>query len=136
MTCIAALSKNQKFYQRTRGSHAALLFGADGETLAFAEDVGRHNGLDKAVGKAFLDHTLDRARILVLSSRISYELVQKAARARIPVIISNSRPTALAATMGKSLNMTLAFPAGADQIMVVCGEHRFFHSSNCMRGIS
>jgi FdhD protein len=136
MTCIAALSKNQKFYQRTRGSHAALLFGPDGETLAFAEDVGRHNGLDKAVGKAFLDHTLARARILVLSSRISYELVQKAARARIPVIISNSRPTALAATMGKSLNMTLAFPVGEDQIMVVCGEHRFIHNSNYMRGIS
>ncbi len=136
VACISALSKNQKFYQRTRGSHAALLFGADGETLAFAEDVGRHNGLDKAVGKAFLDQTLARARILVLSSRISYELVQKAARARIPVIISNSRPTALAATMGKSLNMTLAFPAGENQIMVVCGEHRINPSSNYLRGIS
>ncbi len=126
--------QNQKFYQRTRGSHAALLFGADGETLAFAEDVGRHNGLDKAVGKAFLDQTLARARILVLSSRISYELVQKAARARIPVIISNSRPTALAATMGKSLNMTLAFlpvktrswwyavNTGLTQAVITCGE--------------
>ncbi len=88
------------------------------------------------MGKAFLDQTLARARILVLSSRISYELVQKAARARIPVIISNSRPTALAATMGKSLNMTLAFPAGENQIMVVCGEHRINPSSNYLRGIS
>lgn len=130
LACIRALSKNQKFYQRTRGSHAALLFGPENEVLAFAEDVGRHNGLDKAIGKAFLDHTLDRARILVLSSRNSYELVQKAARARIPVMISNSRPTALAARMGASLNMTLAFPIKPDQIMVVCGEHRFIRSTN------
>ena len=134
--CIAALSKNQKFYQRTRGSHAALLFSKTGDVLAFAEDVGRHNGLDKAVGKAFLDHTLDMAGILVLSSRISYELVQKAARARIPVMISNSRPTALAAQMGASLNMTLAFPTGDDQFMVVCGENRIIHDNNNMRGIS
>jgi FdhD protein len=134
--CVAALSKNQKFYQRTRGSHAALLFGENGEVLAFAEDVGRHNGLDKAVGKAFLDHTLDRARILVLSSRISYELVQKAARARIPAMISNSRPTALAARMGASLNMTLAFPTGSDQLMVVCGENRIIQDNKDMRGIS
>jgi FdhD protein len=133
--CIAALSKNQKFYQRTRGSHAALVFGENGDVLAFAEDVGRHNGLDKAIGKAFLDHTLDRARILVLSSRISYELVQKAARARIQVMISNSRPTALAAQMGASLNMTLAFPTGDDQLMVVCGENRIIQDNNNMRVI-
>jgi FdhD protein len=92
--------------------------------LGFAEDVGRHNGLDKAVGQAFQARTLGRARILVLSSRISYELVQKAARARIPVIIANSRPTALAARMGSSLNMTLSFPTGEDHLMVVCGEKR------------
>ncbi|MFN2436693.1 MAG: formate dehydrogenase accessory sulfurtransferase FdhD [Desulfotignum sp.] len=136
LRCISALSRNQKFYQRTRGSHAALLFGPDNDVLAFAEDVGRHNGLDKAIGRAFLDHTLDRASVLVLSSRISYELVQKAARARIPVMISNSRPTALAAHMGKSLNMTLAFPAGEGHIMVVCGEHRFIQSSNDIGDIS
>lgn len=136
LAATRALSRNQEFYQRTRGSHAALLFGPDTEVLAFAEDVGRHNGLDKAIGRAFLDHTLDRAGVLVLSSRISYELVQKAARARIQVMISNSRPTALAATMGKSLNMTLAFPAGQDLIMVVCGEHRFIQSSNDIRDIS
>lgn len=121
--CIGALSKNQKYYQRTRGSHAALIFDADLSVLAFAEDVGRHNGLDKAVGRAFLNGTLGAARILVLSSRISYELIQKTARARIPVMISNSRPTALAAQMGASLNMTLAFPAGED-LMIVCGEDR------------
>jgi FdhD protein len=122
--CIDKLSKNQKYYQRTRGSHAALIFDDQLKVIAFAEDVGRHNALDKAIGKAFMDKTLSSARILVLSSRISYELVQKAARARLPVMISNSRPTALAAEMGRSLNITLAFPAEESELIIVCGENR------------
>ena len=71
-----------------------------------------------------MDGTLSCARILVLSSRISYELVQKAARAHLPMMISNSRPTALAAEMGKALNMTLAFPAEKNELIIVCGENR------------
>jgi FdhD protein len=122
--CIRRLSENQQYYQTTRGSHAALIFDHRLEVLSFAEDVGRHNALDKAIGKAFLDRKLNQAGVLVLSSRISYELVQKAARARLPVVISNSRPTALAARMGRALNMTLAFPAGESELIVVCGEKR------------
>jgi FdhD protein len=90
--------------------------------IAFAEDVGRHNALDKAIGQAFMNRTLDKGRILVLSSRVSYELVQKAARAHLPMTISNSRPTALAAEMGQTLNMTLAFPAEKSGVIVVCGK--------------
>ncbi|MCD4719572.1 MAG: formate dehydrogenase accessory sulfurtransferase FdhD [Desulfobacula sp.] len=122
--CINKLSKNQKYYQRTRGSHAALIFDDQLSVIAFAEDVGRHNALDKAIGTAFMDRTLSDAGILVLSSRISYELVQKAARARLPVMISNSRPTALAVEMGRSLNMTLAFPIEESELIIVCGENR------------
>jgi FdhD protein len=122
--CINKLSKNQKYYQRTRGSHAALIFDHQLSVIAFSEDVGRHNALDKAIGTAFMDKTLADASILVLSSRISYELVQKAARARLPVMISNSRPTALAVEMGRSLNMTLAFPVEESELIIVCGESR------------
>ena len=122
--CINKLSKNQKYYQRTRGSHAALIFDQQLQVISFAEDVGRHNALDKAIGTAFMDRTLSDASILVLSSRISYELVQKAARARLPVMISNSRPTALAVEMGQSLNMTLAFPAEESELIIVCGVNR------------
>lgn len=122
--CINTLSKNQQYYQRTRGSHAALIFDHQLQPIAFAEDVGRHNALDKAIGKAFLDRTLSRARIVILSSRISYELVQKAARARLPIMISHSRPTALAARMGQTLNMTLAFSAKDSELMIICGENR------------
>jgi FdhD protein len=122
--CLDKLSKSQRFYERTRGSHASLLFDERLEVISFAEDVGRHNALDKAIGKAFLARTLPAARVGVLSSRISYELVQKAARARIPVVIGNSRPTALAAQMGLDLNLTLLFPDGQRRLVAVCSEER------------
>jgi FdhD protein len=122
--CINRLSASQQHYQTTRGSHAALIFDAQLAVVAFSEDVGRHNALDKAIGKALLERTLPDARVAVLSSRISYELVQKAARARIPVMISASRPTSLAVEMAVGLDMTLAFPASPDELVVVCGEDR------------
>ena len=122
--CIKKLSENQNYYQTTRGSHASIIFDDQLEMISFAEDVGRHNALDKAIGKAFMNRKLSSARILVLSSRISYELVQKAARAHLPIMISNSRPTALAAEMGQALNMTLAFPAEKSELIIVSGEKR------------
>jgi FdhD protein len=122
--CIEKLSEKQMHYQTTRGSHAALIFSHQLEVISFAEDVGRHNALDKAIGKAFMDRKLFKAGLLVLSSRISYELVQKAARARLPVIISESRPTALAVEMGNTLNMTLAFSYAEFELVIVCGEKR------------
>lgn len=122
--CIAKLSENQKAYQNTRGSHAAMIVDRRLEILAFAEDVGRHNALDKAVGKAFMNRRLAEATILVLSSRTSYELVQKAARARLPIVISLSRPTRLAVEMGRSLNMTIGCLDRGSQLMLFSGENR------------
>lgn len=122
--CIAQLFENQSVYPKTRGSHAAIVFDGHLEKVSFAEDVGRHNALDKAVGQLLMNGKLPEARLLVMSSRLSYELVQKAARARLPVIISKSRPTALAAEMGQALNMTLACAFGNTELIVVCGDHR------------
>jgi FdhD protein len=121
--CLAGLDQRQQHYATTRASHAAALFDDRLELISMAEDVGRHNALDKAIGRAFIDERLPRARLLVLSSRNSYELVQKAARARIPIVVSRSRPTALAVELGESLGMTLTFPNGSD-LIVVCGEGR------------
>lgn len=122
--CIDHLSGKQKYYQRTRGSHAALIVDPQLEMIAFAEDVGRHNALDKAIGKAFLARKLSRAAIAVMSSRISYELVQKTARAHLPILISMSRPTALSVEMGKALNLTLACVDKRSELIVACGENR------------
>ncbi len=123
-SCLASLSENQALYPRTRGAHAAALFDGVPEMVAFAEDVGRHNALDKAIGKVFLQGRLADVKMVVLSSRISYELVQKAARAHIQVMVGKSRPTALAVEMGRALNMTLAFPADKTDLVVACGEQR------------
>jgi len=122
--CINTLSEKQSYYQTTRGSHAAIIFDDQLEMISFAEDVGRHNALDKAIGNAFMNRNLLKARIVVVTSRISFELVQKAARAHLPVMVSNSRPTALAAEMGQALNLTLAFPDKESELVIVCGENR------------
>lgn len=122
--CVSSLSEKQKFYQTTRGSHAALILDGELEVVAFAEDVGRHNALDKAIGKALISGQLSNARVLVLSSRNSHELVQKAARAHIPVMVSHSRPTTLAVEMAKALNMTLVFPEKDSALVIVAGEQR------------
>ncbi len=122
--CLEKLFARQHFYQRTRGTHAALLFDRQLESIAFAEDVGRHNALDKVIGRALLDGSLERAGPVALSSRISFELVQKAARSRLPLLLSKSRPTALAVTMGRGLNMTLACVPEQSELLILCGDER------------
>jgi FdhD protein len=121
------LDDYQELYEMTRGSHAVLIFDSQFEMLAMAEDVGRHNALDKAIGKLFMSGQLEKARLAVLSSRISYELVQKAARAQLPIMISHSRPTALAVELGQSLNMTLACLGDDSGLLVFCGEERLIN---------
>jgi FdhD protein len=122
--CINMLSEKQKYYRTTRGSHAALTLDDRLKAISFAEDIGRHNALDKAVGGAVMTGQLANAKILVLSSRNSLELMQKAARAQLQMVISYSRPTDLAVEMAKTLNMTLVFPANGSELAIVCGETR------------
>ncbi|MFO7783103.1 MAG: formate dehydrogenase accessory sulfurtransferase FdhD [Thermodesulfobacteriota bacterium] len=123
--CLETLKERQTLYRRTRASHAAAIYTSTLDLLSLAEDVGRHNALDKAVGVLFLKRGLSRAGVLILSSRISYEMVQKAARAEIPFIMAASRPTALAVELAESLNMTLASPSKRDSgIQVYTGPRR------------
>jgi FdhD protein len=123
-TCLDRLFDQQELRRQTRSSHAAALYSLDFECLGISEDVGRHNALDKVIGRLFLDHRLSSAKLLILSSRISYEMVQKAARARIPAILAYSRPTSLAVSLAQSLNMTLACSDGVTGLYLFCGEHR------------
>lgn len=124
LECLETLSQHQPLRDKTRASHAAALYSSAFKLLSVAEDVGRHNALDKAIGRLFLDRRLDEAVLLTLSSRISYELVQKAARARIQVILAFSRPTSLAVELASELNMTLACLADHTGLYIFCGEHR------------
>lgn len=122
--CLENLPLHQPMREQTRASHAAAIYNSDFELLSVAEDVGRHNALDKAIGKLFLNRQLEKASLLTLSSRISYELVQKAARASIPVILAFSRPTSLAVELAVRLNITLACLAEESGLYIFCGEHR------------
>jgi len=125
LICLKELSLQQPLREKTKASHAAVLYNSKFEILAVAEDVGRHNALDKAIGKVFLERTLSQVVLAILSSRISYELVQKAARAHIPIILAHSRPTALAVELASQLNISLASLDDDDEgLYIFCGEQR------------
>jgi FdhD protein len=122
--CLRALCDHQSLRRATRASHACALYDAELRLLALSEDVGRHNAVDKAVGRLFLRDELPRVLVMLVSSRISYELVVKAARARIPIILALSHPTASAVELGAKLNMTLATIRAHGKVSVYRGGYR------------
>lgn len=127
--CLDEIDNYQPLRKTTRGAHTALVFNRALDLISSAEDVGRHNALDKAIGKLFLDNRIGEAGLLVMASRVSYELVQKAARARIPVIIAVSRPTSLAVELAAALNMTLATKAKGIGLFVFTAPQRLVAQS-------
>jgi FdhD protein len=118
------LEETQKLYNITRGSHAIVILDNNLDLISIGEDVGRHNALDKAIGKALMGKKLPDAYMVVLSSRISFEMIQKANRAGIFFILSASRPTALAVELANNLNMTLVCLSDWKDMIVFSGQNR------------
>jgi len=105
---VAVLSQRQPGFDATGATHAAVLIDEGGSVLAAAEDIGRHNAVDKVVGALLLSRRLEAARLLVVSGRVSFEIVQKATVARIPLLVGVSAPTSLAVDLAQRMGITLA----------------------------
>jgi FdhD protein len=115
----------QPGFERTGGLHATGLFDAAGELLIVREDVGRHNAMDKVIGRALLDGLVPLAgSVLCVSGRIAFELVQKAAVAGAPILVGVGAPTSLAVELAADRGMTLAGFARQGRVNVYTGEQR------------
>jgi FdhD protein len=102
------LRGTQRIFEQTGGLHASGVFDPEGTLLAAREDVGRHNAVDKLVGQAFLAGALPLAdRMLMASGRVSFEIVQKAAMAGIPIVCAVSAPSSLAVQAADRLGVTV-----------------------------
>src|SRR5437660_11372145 len=105
---VERMRSGQGVFERTGGLHAAGLFDARGELICMREDVGRHNAVDKVVGRMLLDGTIPlRDSILVVSGRAGYEIVQKSITAGIPILAAVGAPSSLAVALSREFNQTL-----------------------------
>lgn len=106
-TMMATMRSGQRLFQETGGTHGACAFDERGQCLALHEDVGRHNAVDKVIGTTLKNGFLSEAKIMTVSSRVSYEIVTKAYRAEIPVIVAVSAPTSMAVETARAFGITL-----------------------------
>lgn len=126
---VASLAARQVLNHATHAVHAAGYYRPGRGMLAVREDIGRHNALDKLAGALTQNHVDARRGMLVITSRISVEMVQKAAMIGAPVLIAMSAPTALAVRVAESANITLVGVARGESYQVFCHAHRIADSS-------
>jgi len=122
---VEILRAGQGVFERTGGLHAAGLFSPDGKLEHLREDIGRHNAVDKVVGRALLERALPAAEsILVVSGRAGYEIVQKSVSAGIPVLAAVGAPSSLAVSLAREFNQTLIGFLRGERFNVYAGPER------------
>ena len=120
-------------YKRSRGIHGAAL--SDGsQLLVVAEDVGRHNAVDKIKGQALLDGISTTDRILLSTGRISSEMLLKAARMGVPVVASRTSPTEMAVALAEQLNVTVCGYVRPDGLNLYAGDALLLATEAASRG--
>jgi FdhD protein len=123
-SALAALATQQAMGQATRATHAAAWADASGRLMAVREDVGRHNALDKLIGAATRAGFVPGQAFIVITSRCSYEMVEKTALAEVGLLVAISAPTMLAVRKAAIANMTLIALARVDGHIVFTGAER------------
>lgn len=120
----AALREAQATHRKTAGSHGAGLFSLTGELLGFAEDVGRHNAVDKVLGASLLagEYPLEQPRVLQVTGRISFEIVQKAALGGVAIVVGAGAPTSLAVEAAERTGVALFGLARPDRANCYAGR--------------
>ncbi|NIA26647.1 MAG: formate dehydrogenase accessory sulfurtransferase FdhD [Desulfobulbaceae bacterium] len=119
------LRTQQDTFDKTGGLHAAAIFDVDGDLIATMEDIGRHNAVDKVIGALFLDNKLPASNDgLIVSGRASFELMQKAAVAGIPLLAAVSAPSSLAVQVAQEFNMTLVGFLRGNTFNIYAGAQR------------
>lgn len=122
-TVFREFQKRSEIYKLTGGVHSAAL--TDGKRLlAFAEDIGRHNAVDKVIGYCILENISFEGRIILASGRLSSEIVSKCVRCSIPVIISRAAPTSLAVEIAESAGITLIGFMRGERMNIYTGRQR------------
>ncbi len=123
------MKDGQEIFQHTGGSHAAAIFSADGQIYSVAEDLGRHNALDKVIGRHLLENKSFAHCGVLLSSRLSLEMAVKAARAGLEIVTAVSAPTSLAIEVADHFGITLCAFVRGKRATVFTHPHRVVSNS-------
>jgi len=121
---MQTMRARQAIFARTGGTHAAALFDAEGTLLALAEDLGRHNALDKVIGHCLLHGVPSAGSCVLLSGRVSLEMVTKAARAGIELVAAVSAPSSMAIDAARRVGITLCGFVRGDRLTAFCHPER------------
>ena len=123
------MNREQETFKRSGGSHASGVFNFDGELLTSKEDIGRHNAVDKVIGELILNGKLSNTACITVSGRISYEIIIKTFKARIPILAAVSAPSALAVDYAKELGITLLAFCRDDRATCYANTHRIINDN-------